>query len=516
MLGILFRGGRQGDHRFLAEAVRGRHLGHRRPAVRDRPGLVEDHGVYPARNLQGRAALEEEPELGAAPGAHHHRDRRGEAQGAGAGDDEHGGEAGEGEGQAPSRDEPGDERKKGDADHRRYEPPGDDVGQPRNGGLLALGVLHQLDDARERRVPAHLLGPEEDGAVFVQAAAVHRAAFGFFDRDGFAREHRFVHRGVPLDHRSVDRNPLARAHAYEVARLKLADRDRFLDAVLHQDGGPGRQAEQLLDGQAGPALGKGLQHLAEEDEGDDDAGGLEVKLVDGRRVPEPDPHRGGEAEDQRGRGADGDERVHVGMEAHERGEAAGVEAAAGEHGRQGEREDGQGVGEGVGHRREERGEGQAGHGRHGEEQERHGEGQGEEERAFERPGLAVLPVLMLVPGAVASLLERGVAGLHDGVLDFEQPHFPGPEGDVGLFRGQIDGRPLHAGHGAQGPFNAGAARGAGHASDREDRLFERSRLRCAGSFAARCTVPVAGNQLVPQFFHRFGDGVRIQLAFVVR
>jgi hypothetical protein len=77
--------------------------------------------------------------------------------------------------------------------------------------------------------------------------------------------------------------------------------------------GVGAQAHQLLDGAAGAGLGAFLQELAQQDEGDDHRGGLEVHVG---IQPAAGPERGiggvEHAEDVGHAGAEGHQRVHVG------------------------------------------------------------------------------------------------------------------------------------------------------------------------------------------------------------
>ena len=101
---------------------RGNDRDHRGLAQRERPGLVEDDGVDPARGLERLAAADEDPRLGALAGADHDRRRRGEAHGARAGDDHDADERGQRERQARLRPERRTRRRT--SARRRRGPPG--------------------------------------------------------------------------------------------------------------------------------------------------------------------------------------------------------------------------------------------------------------------------------------------------------------------------------------------------------------------------------------------------------
>ena len=65
-----------------------------------------------------------------------------------------------------------------------------------------------------------------------------------------------------------------------VADGHLLDGNLGLDAVADDAGGAGLQAEQGADRLAGAGLRPRLQQPAEQDEGEDDADGLEVHVTD--------------------------------------------------------------------------------------------------------------------------------------------------------------------------------------------------------------------------------------------
>jgi hypothetical protein len=89
------------------------------------------------------------------------------------------------------------------------------------------------------------------------------------------------------------------------------DGDLGLGAVVHDAGGAGLQAHQGADGLAGAGLRPGLQQPSEQDQGQDDADGLEVDLS---HVPGQQAR--GEGDQQAvavGRTrTEGDQGVHIG------------------------------------------------------------------------------------------------------------------------------------------------------------------------------------------------------------
>ena len=168
-------------------------VGHRRLALGQGAGLVEDDGLCSlAVALDGLGALEEDAVLGGLAGAGHHGAGRRQAHGARAGDDQHRhgqqqreaehadlaqrvgrqDEAAVGvEEQSEPDEEPEHEHDEGQDVHAQDEVAGHPVGQLLDGRLAGLRVLDQLDDLGQRRVLAHLGGPEAEGAGLVERAA---------------------------------------------------------------------------------------------------------------------------------------------------------------------------------------------------------------------------------------------------------------------------------------------------------------------------------------------------------
>src|SRR5438445_12814914 len=98
---------------------------------------------------------------------------------------------------------------------------------------------------------AMMMGTNQ-AAGAIDGAAGDLAARPFLDRDGLARDHRFVHAAPAVDDDSVDGDLLARPHPQLVARLHVRERHVAfravgLDAPRHLRS----EAEQRLERSAG-------------------------------------------------------------------------------------------------------------------------------------------------------------------------------------------------------------------------------------------------------------------------
>ena len=140
----------------------------------------------------------------------------------------------------------------------------------------------------------------------------HAVAGALLDRDRLAGEHRLVHGRRAVDDHAVDGDPIAGPHAQQVAGDHLADRHVALAAGAQHARRRRPQLEEAAHRTRGLALGASLEPPSEQDEADDQRGGVEVRLV-----AEPGGHhrlRQEGDEDRvgvRGERADRDEGVHV-------------------------------------------------------------------------------------------------------------------------------------------------------------------------------------------------------------
>ncbi len=296
----------------------------------DRPGLVQDHGGDAAGRLQRLAGLEEDPHLGAPPGPDHHGCRRRQAHGARAGDDQHGhgvdhglGQDGVAGGRSRADEIPGQECQGCDRQDDRDEDRRDAVRQALDGSLGGLRLLDQADDLRQGRVRADAPGFGLQAAEAVERAADDLVVSALLHRHQLPGQHRLIDRRTAFQDAPVDRDLLPRLDDENVADAHLLDRDFEFLAASHDARRFRAQAHQTPDGVARPAARSGLQQLAQDDQGDDDGGGLEVQVA--ARQAEDDRH----GVEVGGRRAHGDQHVHVGGAVAQRLEGAAVVLAAG-------------------------------------------------------------------------------------------------------------------------------------------------------------------------------------------
>ena len=122
---------------------------HRRPALGERPGLVEQDGVDLAEPLQGVGVLDEDARARGAQQRDGHGERHREPERAGTGDDEQGDDALERDGRARgwSHASAGDD---GEHEQGLDEAPGREIGRPQEGGLPARAPPGRWPGARRR------------------------------------------------------------------------------------------------------------------------------------------------------------------------------------------------------------------------------------------------------------------------------------------------------------------------------------------------------------------------------
>ncbi len=241
----LQRGGQRQDPVGL-ETRGGDHVGQRRSAGGQGPGLVDDQHVHLREPFQGFRVAHEHPGTGAPAGRHHDRHRRGQTERARAGDDEDADRRGSRKGQRRRRSEqqPRGARDRGDGDDHGHQPAGDPIRQRLDRRAAALGARDQVDDAGEQGVSTDPLGAHHEGAGPVERAAGHRVVGRLLHRHRLAREHALVHGAVTGEHHAVDRNALAGPDAEPLARPDLLQGHVLLPVVVHAPG-PGRgQVEQ--------------------------------------------------------------------------------------------------------------------------------------------------------------------------------------------------------------------------------------------------------------------------------
>ena len=459
-----------GGQQVVSRALIGQDLRHGGGALGDGAGLVQHHRVHTVGDLQDLTGADQDAVPGAQARAHHDGGGGGQAQGAGAGDDQHRREHPQHEGEGLPGDGPEDGRHQGDPHDHRHEHAGHLVGGLGDGGLPALGVLHEPDDPGEGGVVAHAGHLDVQHAVFVDAAADDLAARSLLHRQTLAGEHGLVDAALPLGDGAVRRDPGAGLHQHHVAHLQLAGGD--LPAGVRQDGGVRGQLHQGGDGALGLLHVPALQELAQRHQGQHHGGGLIIEVVDiAGIVGDQEGHH--QAVGKGAAGADGHQGVHVGVAVEQGLEAPVEEVAAAVQHRHGQDQlqhrevHGMGVhGENVRQGQGRQPEGQ--HLPHGHIQQHRGEHRRRDQLVFsplQGSGLRVLGVLdrsrgrmvQVQGGAEARLLHLG-HNLLLGALTFivcnghdacRQVHL------AALHAGQLPGDPLHG----------RAARGAVHPGD---------------------------------------------------
>ena len=320
VLGMLLQIGGQLQQGLCRHAGGRHHVGDHRRAGGDGAGLVQHHRVHLPGVFQRHGGFEEDAVFGAHAIAHHNGHRGGKAQGAGAGDHQHGDGPGDGESEVPAREQPDLQRHHRDTDHRRDEHGGHLVGNSGNGGLGGGGVGHHADDLGKGGVLPHPCGPAAEIPGGVDSGGGDGVPRPLVHRDGLAGEGRLVDGAVALQNHAVHRDGLTGPHGEGVAHGHLADGNRYLLPLPHQNGGLGRQAHQTLQGVGGAAFADGFQQLAESNQRGDHSRRLKVQVVaqghDGALVAPAHGPRHGEQLHQTvpkgGAAAQGHQRVHVG------------------------------------------------------------------------------------------------------------------------------------------------------------------------------------------------------------
>jgi hypothetical protein len=177
----------------------------------------------------------------------------------------------------------------------------------------------------ELRVGADARGAHHETSAGVDGRARDGVPGSHLHGHALSGEHRGVDRGRTVDDDAVGGDLLAGPHDEQVIDVQLVDRHALLDARSEHGHVLGPELEQGSQRRARGALGLRLEVVTRSHEDDDRAGDFEIDVVRPAtaRDVEAERHRharlAGVAEEQgpqrpseRGEGADGDERVHVG------------------------------------------------------------------------------------------------------------------------------------------------------------------------------------------------------------
>ncbi|CKT22428.1 Uncharacterised protein [Mycobacterium tuberculosis] len=303
VFGARFDRGGEPQHLIRLAPLAGNHIGHPHPGAGEGAGLVEHHGVDLLRRFQHLASLDQDPQFGAPAGADHDGRGGSQAQRTRARDDQHRDRGGHtshrvGGDQCPSR-----KGRDGNADDGRDKHRRNPVGQPLHRRLVALCLLDQSHNLRQRGVCPDGGGAHGQQPVEVDRCAGNAVTRRLLDRDGFAGEHRLVDGGAPIGDLTVDRDLLSGPHPHQVSDLDLIDRHQELLAVDKQRGFLGAQLQQLADRLGRFSGCSGLEMAAQHHERDDQRRGVEEQRSTGKQLI-----RG---VDKRGQRTQRDQRVHV-------------------------------------------------------------------------------------------------------------------------------------------------------------------------------------------------------------
>ena len=282
-------------------------------AFRQRARLVNGDDLGVLEQLQRFALAEEHAQLGTAAGAHHDRGRCGQPHGARAGDDQHRDGVDQRESERGRRAEPhpcpeGENRCH---KHRRHEIHRHLVDQRLDWQLRPLRFFHHADDLRQNGVAADSRRTDGECAFLVHRSGHDLAAVLLGDGDRFSRDHRFIDIAFAFDEFAIHRNAIAGTNLDDISRQDGVDRqfDRLI--VPTHPCHFGLKPDKTLDRLGGASLGASLQQPAEQDESDDNSGGLKVD-VDGSVGQEPRREGRHERIAIGCHGADRDQGVHVG------------------------------------------------------------------------------------------------------------------------------------------------------------------------------------------------------------
>src|SRR3546814_20366486 len=114
--------------------------------------------------------------------------------------------------------------------------------------LGTLGLLDQTYDLRQHVVSAYSGRAQRESACLVDGAAHNLLTGGFFDRNGFARDHGFIDITLTIDDLAVDRHTFTRPHFDDIARDDLSNGEFDGLAIARDACDPGLTADKQCDG----------------------------------------------------------------------------------------------------------------------------------------------------------------------------------------------------------------------------------------------------------------------------
>ena len=250
-------------------------------------GLVHQQGAHLRQVLQCLAIAKEHTQFGGTTGTHQNGGGGGQTHGARTGDDQHrhGGHQRMVECRCRPPEQPGGKGEYSDDQHDGAEDPDDLVGQLLDGQFAGLGLFHHADDLCQQGIAAQPVHPHSQQAVVHQGAGLYFITGFHGPGHGFAGEHGHIQPGLAFQHRAIHRHALAGTHPHLVTGVQPADRYRFFLSVPQVAGGIGLQTNELVQGAGGALLGPLFQILAQQDDGNDDGGSLEIEMAAVFRKP---------------------------------------------------------------------------------------------------------------------------------------------------------------------------------------------------------------------------------------
>src|SRR5918994_5635658 len=231
MLRAAFQRGSQRQNLCLLASVERHGARDYRAALSEGAGLVEGQGLETSGRLQRRPALDQDTPPGRGPDPGDDGDRRRDHQRTGARDDEQRQRPIE-----PLSESPAEEgRYDREYDRRGHHHGGVDARETVNellgGGLLGLGLLHEVRDPLQRRVPGPLRCPDEQPALAVEGARVDALAGALLHGHALSGNRGLVHRRGALDDLAVHRQSLAGPNYHRLPDADLVRRDHHLGGV---------------------------------------------------------------------------------------------------------------------------------------------------------------------------------------------------------------------------------------------------------------------------------------------
>ena len=126
-----------------------------------------------------------------------------------------------------AKDKPDDKRDDRDENHGRDKIRRNHIGQTLDRRAAALRFADHFDDLRKQRFAADLFARIKKLSVAVDRAADDFVAGGFFDRDRFAGDHRFVDRRFAFDDLAICRYLFIRLDTKRLPGLNMTQIDDF-------------------------------------------------------------------------------------------------------------------------------------------------------------------------------------------------------------------------------------------------------------------------------------------------